>query len=121
MAKKAANALCWFEIPAKKIARAKKFYETMLGGKLATMSMGDCTYAMFPTGDGALVEGNGAAPSTKGTMVYFDCSPDLAKAQGRVAKAGGKVLQKKFSIGEHGFCAIIQDTEGNRIGIHSMK
>ena len=57
----------------------------------------------------------------KGTLVYFDCDPDCKKAEQRAAKAGGKVLDKKFSIGPQGFCAIIQDTEGNKIGIHSKK
>lgn len=35
--------------------------------------------------------------------------------------AGGKVVQPKFPIGEHGFCALCMDTEGNMFGLHSMK
>ena len=38
---------------------------------------------------------------------------------GRVEQAGGKVEQPKTSIGEHGFIALIRDTEGNVVGLHS--
>jgi uncharacterized protein len=30
-------------------------------------------------------------------------------------------LQPKMSIGDYGFCSIVMDTEGNTIGLHSMK
>jgi hypothetical protein len=119
--KQPARTLCWFEIPAKKMERAVKFYEAVFDVKLEVMEMGPCQMAMFPGGDGALVSGNGVAPAAKGALVYFDCEPDLKKAQGRVAKAGGEILQKRMSIGPHGFIAVLKDTEGNRIGIHSRK
>ncbi|MEL7148518.1 MAG: VOC family protein, partial [Bacteroidota bacterium] len=35
--------------------------------------------------------------------------------------AGGQVLQSKMSIGEFGYIAILMDTEGNTIGLHSRK
>ncbi|MCA1763853.1 MAG: hypothetical protein LC664_12800 [Flavobacteriales bacterium] len=55
-----------------------------------------------------------------GTLVYFACE-DCATETSRVANAGGKVLQEKFKIGDHGFCSIVMDTEGNTVGLHSMK
>jgi predicted enzyme related to lactoylglutathione lyase len=39
---------------------------------------------------------------------------------GKVEAAGGKVLMDKISIGENGFIAFFLDTEGNRVGLHSM-
>ena len=36
-----------------------------------------------------------------------------------VAKAGGEVVQKKMAIGPAGFIAVIRDTEGNVVGLHS--
>jgi predicted enzyme related to lactoylglutathione lyase len=30
------------------------------------------------------------------------------------------VIKPKMSIGEHGFIALVMDTEGNTIGLHSM-
>jgi predicted enzyme related to lactoylglutathione lyase len=59
-------------------------------------------------------------PGTGGTLVYFACE-DCANEASRVVDAGGQVLQQKFQIGEHGFCSIVMDTEGNTIGLHSMK
>jgi predicted enzyme related to lactoylglutathione lyase len=57
---------------------------------------------------------------TGGTLVYFTCE-DCSIETARVEPAGGKVLQQKMPIGEHGFCSIVMDTEGNTIGFHSMK
>ena len=52
-------------------------------------------------------------------MVYFSCD-DCAMEAARAASSGGKVLYEKMSIGEHGFIAMVTDTEGNVIGLHSM-
>ena len=41
--------------------------------------------------------------------------------QGRVHKAGGRVYREKWSIGEYGFISLVVDSEGNMIGLHSMK
>ena len=58
-----------------------------------------------------------------GTMVYFACEvcEVCAVEQARVEAAGGKVFKPKFAIGQYGHSAIIVDTEGNMIGLHSMK
>jgi predicted enzyme related to lactoylglutathione lyase len=54
--------------------------------------------------------------------VHFESpSGDLTNELKRVEPAGGKVLQPKTSIGEFGFYAFVEDTEGNRIGIHSKE
>ena len=53
-------------------------------------------------------------------MVYFNAE-DCAVESGRAEAAGGKVLSPKHAIGEHGFVAIIEDSEGNAIGIHSRE
>ena len=79
---------------------------------------------MFPGDEGgancagALVEKPESAGSGGGTLVYF-VSEDCTTEQEKVAAAGGKVLQPKMSIGEFGFIAILMDTEGNTIGLHS--
>ncbi len=35
--------------------------------------------------------------------------------------AGGKITRPKMAIGENGGIALILDTEGNEIGLHSMQ
>ena len=38
----------------------------------------------------------------------------------RDAANGGQIVKPKMSIGEYGSIALVQDTEGNMIGLHSM-
>ncbi len=122
-----ANAINWFEIPAKNFARAKSFYETVLGVSIEEMPHPAYKYGMFPanyeTGEvgGGLVEGEGFEPSKTGAVVYFNGGEDLATPLARVEKAGGKIVMPKTSIGQNGFMAHIIDTEGNRIALHSMQ
>jgi predicted enzyme related to lactoylglutathione lyase len=119
-----ANALNWFEIPASDIKRAGKFYGTILGADLTIAEMmPGYQMAMLPGEDGvggALLQGEGYTPSTEGSLVYLNGGEDLAVALGRVEGAGGKVLVPKTSIGENGFFAFILDSEGNKVGLHSM-
>lgn len=61
----------------------------------------------------------GAPSGCGGTLVYFGCD-DRAVEASRAAKNGGSIFKEKTSIGEHGFYAIAYDTEGNKIGFHSM-
>jgi predicted enzyme related to lactoylglutathione lyase len=63
-------------------------------------------------------------PQANGTLVYLNCQPDLQKVLSRVESAGGKVLQQKKEIAPEqnlGFWAIMIDTEGNRVALHSMQ
>lgn len=121
-----ANAINWFEIPAKNFDRAKMFYESVLGITMVLPFEG-VKYAMFPADmkngeiGGGLVEEQGYEPSEKGAMIYLNGGEDLAVPLARVEAAGGKVLMPKKSIGENGFMAIFTDSEGNRLAFHSMK
>ena len=124
-----ANPVVWFEIYVQDMARAQKFYETVLGGKLEPL--GDPTDAgiqmmAFP-GDmekyganGALVKMDGAASGGNSSLVYFGCE-DCAEEGSRVVSAGGRVEREKMSIGEYGSIVLAIDTEGNMFGLHSMK
>lgn len=130
------NVICWFEIYVKDINRAKKFYNEVLGKTFSDADVpGDALQEMkmafFETEDptdvnsvcGALIEmpgtkeGDGACVNT---IVYFPCE-DCSVEENRVGKAGGKVVTPKMSIGEHGFCSICIDSEGNSFGLYSMK
>jgi hypothetical protein len=55
-----------------------------------------------------------------GTLVYFSCA-DCGVEATRAAQNGGQIVREKFPIGDYGFIALIVDTEGNVIGLHSMK
>ena len=130
MTTKTKNPFTWVEIYVENISRAQKFYETVLDIKMIPMQapgdFGDLEMLSFPWAQGegnisgALCKTSEMKPGTGGTLVYFTCD-DCAIETARVEAAGGQVLQDKFPIGEHGFCAIVMDTEGNSIGLHSDK
>lgn len=121
------NSLNWFEISVKDISRAKKFYEKIFGIKMAEMEMMGMKMAFFPweggsgKASGGLCQSKMHKPSKSGVKVYLNANPDLSKVLKKVEKAGGEVTMPKTSIGENGFMAFFNDTEGNSIGLHSMK
>ncbi len=120
------NPVGWFEIYVKDMDRAKAFYETVFATKLEHLpspSIEMWTFGMDHTSygaPGALVKMDGCTSGGGGTLVYFSCE-DCALEESRVAAAGGAVFKTKFGIGEYGFIALVTDTEGNMIGLHSLK
>lgn len=120
------NMVNWFEIPVLDMPRAKKFYTTVFGKELIDMIMPEMEMAAFPwveSGEfaaGSLVKAQGYEPTTAGTIVYF-YSEDVDIELAKIEKNGGKIMMPKTSIGEHGFMSLVLDTEGNRIGLHSIK
>ena len=129
MESKKMNPIGWFEIYVNDMDRATGFYEQVLNIKLQDMPMpGDQPLQMraFPGemenagASGTLVKMEDANVGAGGTMIYFVCE-DCSVEESRVVAAGGKICMPKMSIGEYGFCSIVSDTEGNSIGLHSMK
>ena len=122
------NAINWFEISVTDIARARKFYETILEIELTPMEMMGMKMAMFPY-DGAngkvgraLVQSEMHTPGATGTVIYLNANPDLDLVFKRIEKAGGRTSMPKTLIDENsGFMAFFTDTEGNTIGLHSNK
>lgn len=118
-----ANVVTWLEIPAIDIDRAIKFYSTILDAPIQKIDRGDSFYAYLPNGEdgvgGALAQGENFVPSTNGTTVYLNAGDDLNPILARVEDAGGKITTPRTSIGEDGFIAMLIDTEGNKIGLHS--
>lgn len=119
------NPINWFEIPVTDIDRAKSFYEEVFQTNIQLVDLDGTKMAFFagdvqkPGATGALILHESYTPSHAGTLVYFSCA-DLKVQLSRVAAAGGKVLQEKTMISpEHGFMGIMEDTEGNRVALHS--
>ena len=122
------NALNWFEIPVTDFNRAKKFYETIFGYEMPENQAGPTRMGFllydFPGGKvgGAIVHRpDFHMPAAVGTLVYLNCQPDLQVVLDKVSAAGGTVLLPKTAISPTlGFQAFILDSEGNRVGLHSM-
>lgn len=118
----------WFEIPVTNMERAKKYYETVFNIEISIHNLGGVVMGWFPHNEkkqganGSLVLHESYVPSsTDGCVVYFSCD-DLSNELGRVKSAGGEILQLKTEIGGgHGFMALMKDSEGNRIALHSSK
>lgn len=122
------NAVGWFDIYVDDLDRAVAFYEAVLGHKMEDMPdpTGESQMKSFPAdmgvygAAGALTKSPHASPGVGGTIIYFSVQ-DVAVEQARVADAGGVVIRPKFSIGDFGFIALCQDTEGNMFGMNSMQ
>ncbi len=116
----------WFEIPVKDLDRAVKFYEKVFDVKLSREDMGSLKMALFPFTQnapgaaGTLVQGESYEPSHAGSVVYFTVE-DILETLRRINANGGKTLMPKTAIGQYGFIAQYEDTEGNRLALHSMK
>jgi hypothetical protein len=120
------NPVAWFEIYVDDMARAKAFYEAVFKLELTTMmDSPEMTMLGFPSDQnsygvsGALSRMPGFSAGRNSVLVYFSCE-DCAVEADRAVKAGGKLEKSKTSIGEHGYFALVTDTEGNMIGLHSM-
>jgi hypothetical protein len=120
------NPVCWFEIYVDDMARAKAFYETVFQTTLEKLHSDTIEMWAFPMqsdlwgAGGSLVKMEGFSAGRNSTLVYFSCD-DCAVEQARAEKAGGQLQRGKFSIGQYGFIALVLDTEGNMIGLHSIK
>lgn len=119
------HTINWFEVPAVDIERARQFYAAVFKMDLTINEFGQDKMVVFPANGenvvhGALVQGEGYVPSMNGALVFFNGGNDLRDPLSRVEDAGGKILREKMAIGEHGFIAVVKDTEGNKIAMHSM-
>lgn len=122
-----ANAINWFEIPVKNFNRAKTFYETILGATMQQFEAMGMKSAFFPADvengsiGGCIIEGPGYEPSHNGSLIYLNGGDDLDVVLSKVEQAGGKIILPKTGIGPHGFMAHFEDSEGNKVALHSRK
>lgn len=122
------NPVGWFEIYVQDMERAKKFYEDVFLVKLERLEspIKEMEIWSFPMqmgkmgAGGALVRMEGCLSGGNSTLVYFSCA-DCANEATRATQAGGSIQSEKFSIGQYGYIAMVIDTEGNMIGLHSLQ
>jgi hypothetical protein len=119
------NVVAWFEIPSSNLDRAVAFYEKIFAKTMKRETMGPIQMAVFPYEQpgvsGAVVSGGPYRPGdNKGTVIYLDCDGQLDAVLSRVASAGGEIALGKTVLPGMGAYAHILDTEGNRVGLHSL-
>ena len=121
-----ANSVGWFEIYVDDMSRAKAFYETVFGVRLEKLDNPKIDMLSLPSqqesygASGALVRMPGFDAGANSVLVYFTCA-DCAVEAAKAVNAGGRIQKEKESIGKYGYIALVFDTEGNMIGLHSMK
>ena len=118
------NPVVWFEIYVQGMERARSFYENVLSVSLTKLEHTDLDMWAFPMetagATGALVHMPGFESGANSVLVYFSCE-DCAVQAVKAASLGGTIVKEKFSIGVYGFIALVTDTEGNMIGLHSTR
>jgi len=118
-----ANQIVWCDIPVLDLDRAVKFYSAVLGQEVKKHDFPGTTIGVLPHHDGevgaCLLAGAQEKPTDHGVMIYLNANGRLDDAIAAVSANGGKVLQPKHAIGPFGFRAIILDSEGNRVALHS--
>jgi len=121
------NAINWFEIPAADFDRAVTFYSSVLATEIQKGEFMGEPQAFFPSDQtsvgGAIVKSDRLTPSMTGSLIYLNLGTieNLEQALGRVEASGGKILMPKTDIGDPGFIGVMQDSEGNCMGLHSPK
>lgn len=124
MGTKLKHVVVWFEIPAADFERAVGFYEKLMGYPLRRENMGGMKNAVFPYGEGIIsgcVMENPDRAGNDGVIIYLNCNGFLDEAIGRVEKAGGKLCGPIVELpGDLGRFIHVEDTEGNRVGLHAV-
>lgn len=126
MEKSSFNPVVYFEIPVIDMDRAVKFYAAVFDFDFEKEIIDHNENALFPFSEGsqgitgALAKGEIYVPSKTGTLIYFH-TESIENTLSKVEKNGGKMLYPKTMIGDLGFVAEFEDSEGNRIALHSKK
>jgi predicted enzyme related to lactoylglutathione lyase len=120
------HAIHWFEIFVADMDRAVRFYQTVLNVELRRTSEAGCPMAIFASAvqegvGGCLVQRPGREPTDRGVLIYLDANGKLDACLARVERAGGTVVQPRTDIGPPGFIALVRDTEGNLVGLHTER
>ncbi|MBD5633143.1 MAG: VOC family protein [Candidatus Eremiobacteraeota bacterium] len=120
-----ANPFAWVEIPVDDMERARRFYEKVFEVTLQRMPGTEFEMWSFDSDQtsygagGALINMPGYSAGKLGATAYFACE-DCGVQLERAVAAGGRVHRPKTSIGPYGFLALVEDIEGNIIGLYSM-
>ena len=120
------NKIVWVDIPVIDLKRASEFYSHLMNLEFTIEENVDMKFALCPHKDNeaafCLVVDPKFEPSCTNhnhILIYLNVNNRMDEALSEVTKHGGKILTAKEQIGPWGFRAIIMDSEGNRVGLHS--
>jgi predicted enzyme related to lactoylglutathione lyase len=117
------SQVVWFDVPCTDLDRAIRFYSAVLACEIQKHEGPGFALGVLPhegaAVGGCLVTGTGEKPADHGLLVYLNCDARLDAAVAAVIPHGGRVVTPAHSIAPHGRRAIILDSEGNRVALHS--
>ncbi len=120
------HLVTWVSIPSSDFDRAVRFYSTTTGKDLKVQGEGDGRMATSLSDEemkedvvGFGVSGDSTIkPGSNGPRVYLYV--DIDSFLSKVEEIGGKILTPRSSMGDYGDWALIEDSEGNHVGLHQM-
>jgi predicted enzyme related to lactoylglutathione lyase len=118
------SVINWFEIPASNMDRACAFYAAIIGASFQrSPEMPDNAFFDHDEAGvgGEVCKSDDMTPGPGGVRIYLNAPKGVADALARVEAAGGRIVLQKTAIGPHGFIGVIEDTEGNHVGLHNME
>jgi len=116
------NRAVWFDIPAVDLERAAEFYKAVLNVQAEKQEADAVTFYVLQRdggNSGCLVPAEEEIRSDGGILLYLNVDGRIRDAVIKVEENGGKVIQRIHSIPPHGYRAVVLDSEGNRIALHS--
>ncbi|MBX3239536.1 MAG: VOC family protein [Chitinophagaceae bacterium] len=119
------NLISIVEIPTTDFARAVTFYQSILDVSIEEVDMDGTQMGVFPNEEGTvnllLIKGGDYKPSTDGAIIYLNAGKDLQPILDKVEQNEGQIIVPKTEISpEMGYFALFIDTEGNKLGLHSI-
>ena len=115
------NRAVWFDIPVADLDRAAAFYQAVLGVGVKKESFGNMSFCVIDhrDGNGGCLVLNKEEIAAGGVLLYLNVDGRIRDAISKVVPNGGSVVQDTHPIGPHGFRAVVLDSEGNRVALHS--
>lgn len=116
------NRAVWFDIPVADLDRAADFYAGVLAVEVFRDEHEGVAFGVLDHKDGnggCLVPDAGAISDCCGVLIYLNAEGRIREAVSRVEALGGAVMEPVHAIGPHGYKAVVRDSEGNRIALHS--
>lgn len=134
------SIISWIQIPAKNLARAAKFYETVFDANFFFEELNNIPHAVFKLNkqgnkliNGALIETS--EPIGIGTVLFFEATGNFEMIMELIVENGGKILTPKTLItkkesdsnyvipntyidNKPGYFAHFLDSEGNKMGLY---
>ena len=124
MSNERSHRINWFEIPVSNLDAATQLYSAMLGYELKREVLWEIPHAILATANdgvtGTLIEDRRRLPKSRGGTTVFLHAPDgVAACLARAVEAGAKVVSPTTDIAPFGTMALIEDFDGNLVGLHA--